>query len=351
MKSKKILVYGYFGYENNQLDGQTIKTRSICELLKENSAELSMTVDYFDTQTFKKNRFNLLKSWYLISKYDILFYLPAHNNLKYLFPFIFFICKFRKIEIHYIVVGGWLSDFIKELPFHRKLLNKIKGIYPQTKDLTDTLIRSYSFKNVIQLHNFRFYKEFKKKDLLNENLQLVFMARINPQKGIKTLFKLSDRLFEIGLEGIRIDLYGQIEDSYKVEFANLLNTKKGNISYCGVLNPDNITCVLKKYDLFLFPTEYYTEGFPGSILDAYIAEVPVVVSRWKYADEFVINNHSGIICEFNNPNDFIDKTIDLISNKEKLKELNKTVKIEKYKYSTEAAWNILKSRILSINLQ
>ena len=338
-------MYGYFGYENNQLDGQTIKTRSIYELLKENATEIDMTVDYFDTQTFKKSRFNLLRSWYLISKYDILFYLPAHNNLKYLFPFIFFICKLKKIDIHYIVVGGWLSNFLKDLPFHRKLLNKVRGIYPQTKELTSNLIENYSFKNVIQLHNFRFYNEFKKKDLLNENLQLVFMARINPQKGIKTLFKLSDRLFEIGLEGIRIDLYGQIEDSYKVEFANLLNTKKGNISYCGVLNPDNITERLKEYDLFLFPTEFFTEGFPGSILDAYIAEVPVVVSRWKYAEEFVKDNESGIICEFDNPNDFIDKTINLLNNKEKLRQLNNTVKKEKHKYSTQAAWHILKERI------
>lgn len=338
-------MYGYFGYENNQLDGQTIKTRSIYELLRENATEINMTVDYFDTQTFKKSRFNLLKSWYLISKYDILFYLPAHNNLKYLFPFIFFICKLKKIDIHYVVVGGWLSDFIEKLPFHGKLLNKIKGIYPQTKELTSDLIKNYSFKNVIQLHNFRFYSEFKKKDLLNENLRLVFMARINPQKGIKTLFKLSEKLFEIGLESIRIDLYGQIQDNYKMEFENLLNTKKGNINYCGVLNPDSITVRLKEYDLFLFPTEFYTEGFPGSILDAYIAEVPVVVSRWKYAEEFVNDNESGIICEFNNSDDFINKTINLINNKEKLMQLNNTVKREKHKYSSHAAWLILKVHI------
>lgn len=130
-----------------------------------------------------------------------------------------------------------------------------------------------------------------------------------------------------------------------MEFENLLNTKKGNINYCGVLNPDSITVRLKEYDLFLFPTEFYTEGFPGSILDAYIAEVPVVVSRWKYAEEFVNDNESGIICEFNNSDDFINKTINLINNKEKLMQLNNTVKREKHKYSSHAAWLILKVHI------
>ena len=344
MKKKKILVYGYFGYENNQLDGQTIKTRSIYELLKNNVAEINMTVDYFDTQTFKASKFTIIKSWYLLSKYDILFYLPAHNNLKFLFPFIFFISKIKKIDIHYIVVGGWLSDFIKKLPFHRKLLNQIKGIYPQTKELTETLVTNYSFNNVLQLHNFRYYKEFEKKGFLNDPLRLVFMARINHQKGVNTLFKLSEKLVEIGLEDISIDLYGQVQENYKVEFENLLNTKKGNINYCGVLEPNNITTVLKEYDLFLFPTKYFTEGFPGSVLDSYIAEVPVIVARWKYADEFVINNESGIVCEFDDEKDFINKTIDLITNREKLQQLNKTVKKEKYKYSSQAAWHILKSR-------
>lgn len=345
MKSKKILVYGYFGYETNQLDGQTIKTRAIFELLEKNAAEINMVVDYFDTQTFKKNKFNLIKSWYLISKSDVLYYLPAHNNLKYLFPFIFFICKLKRIDIHYLVIGGWLSTFLKKLWLHQILLGRIKGIYAETKELKDSLNDLYGFNNLVQLHNFRFYDESQKKYGLNENLRLVFMARINPQKGIKTLFELAERLSERGFDNIPIDIYGQIQNDYELEFKKLINTKKGNVNYCGVLNPNDITRTLKDYDVFLFPTEFYTEGFPGSILDAYIAEVPVIVSQWKYADELVCNNVSGIICEFGNPNDFINKTISLISDREKLNRFYINVKKEKYKYSAQVAWDILKKHI------
>ena len=45
---KRILVLGYFGYLTNQLDGQTVKTRDVYRLVKEQSKDYS--VDYFDTQ-------------------------------------------------------------------------------------------------------------------------------------------------------------------------------------------------------------------------------------------------------------------------------------------------------------
>lgn len=37
----------------------------------------------------------------------------------------------------------------------------------------------------------------------------------------------------------------------------------------------------------LLPTHYYTEGLPGSVLDAYMSGIPIIVSRWKHASEFV----------------------------------------------------------------
>lgn len=36
---KNILIIGYFGYVTNQLDGQTIKTRNVFDLIKRNVGE------------------------------------------------------------------------------------------------------------------------------------------------------------------------------------------------------------------------------------------------------------------------------------------------------------------------
>ncbi|MNK00940.1 Alpha-galactosylglucosyldiacylglycerol synthase [compost metagenome] len=344
--NKKILVYGYFGFETNQLDGQTIKTRSIYELLKLNSDELSMEVEMFDTQIFKNSKINLFKSWVLISKCSVLFYIPAHGNLKYLFPFIYLICKIKGIEIHYVVVGGWLSDFLKKLHLHKFLLKRIKRIYPQTKDLTEALKRNYGFENVIQLHNFRFSNvDSNDSRISDDGLRFVFMARVHPKKGIGTLFKLAEKLDELGYENIVIDIYGPIQSEYKQEFSQLLEQNKGHIQYCGIISPDNIAEVLRNYDLFLLPTEYYTEGFPGSVLDAYLSNVPVVVSKWKYAEEFVEDNKTGIIAAFNDADDFIEKVIWLINNPDKIAVLRNGVVDVKKKYAPEEAWKIIKNNI------
>src|SRR5690606_650923 len=300
MKQIRILVYGYFGYDNNQLDGQTVKTRSIYKLLNKYSDEIDATVSYYDTQRFQVGKLNFLRSLKAILKSNVLFYITARNNLKYLFPIIFIVCKIKNIKIHYVVVGGWLDEYLSKLPLHKFLLKRVKRIYPQTNDLVENLTKM-QFNNVEKLHNFRLIEKpinLNIKSKPNKDLKLVYLARIHPKKGVKTIFDLAELLFKLN-KNITIDLYGQIQNNYEEEFNKLLELSNDNIRYCGELDPEDITNCLLNYDLFLFPTEYYTEGFPGSILDAYIAQVPVVVTNWKYAEEFVDNNKSGIICEFN----------------------------------------------------
>ena len=110
----KVLVLGYFGYETNQIDGQTIKTRDVYTLLKNSSNE---EVSYFDTQSFQKSKFKLLSLLLALIKADIVFYLPAQNNLKFIFPVVYLISKLSSTKINYLVVGGWLVEFLKNKPF------------------------------------------------------------------------------------------------------------------------------------------------------------------------------------------------------------------------------------------
>ena len=43
----------------------------------------------------------------------------------------------------------------------------------------------------------------------------------------------------------------------------------------------------------MFPTRFYTEGIPGTIIDAYAAGVPVIASMWEnYSD--IVNEKTGI---------------------------------------------------------
>lgn len=350
MDKSKVLVLGYFGYVTNQLDGQTVKTRSIYELLKSKEKKTGFILSFFDTQTFQTNRSDVLKMFSKVCKTDILIYIAAHNNLKYFFPIIYLIAKVRRIPIHYIVVGGWLAEFIKNKPLHIHMLRKIKGIYPQTKDLKNKLQSKYNFKNVQQLYNFRMTENILQNKVSinpdNNKLRLVFMARVHRMKGVDVLFHLADELKSSNIHSVSIDIYGPIFDEYKQEFEEKLKVNEF-INYRGILQPADIQKTLSEYDVMLFPTKYFTEGFPGSILDAYIAGIPVIATKWKYADEFIKDDFSGIISPFNNDAVFIEKVKSVIDNPDKLNQLNKGALKYAQIYSPDTAWEVLKEKVFT----
>jgi len=342
MKKSKVLVLGYFGYQTDQLDGQTIKSRSIYNLLRSKQHEYFASVDFFDTQIFKLSKFNLLKMIGAILKCNILIYIPAQNNLRFGFPFIYFLTKLKGIKLHYIVVGGWLIEFLRNKPLHSKLLKKINGVYPQSNLLTDGLKKEYEFNNVRTLHNYRVHKYDAQINPVLDIIRIVFMARIHPMKGVKSIFRLDKEIRRRDLRNIVIDLYGPVFPSYQEEFSSHVKASE-TVNYKGILQPGEIYQTLNKYDLMVLPTKYFTEGFPGSILDAYIAGIPVIVSRWKHAEDFVENGKTGIIYEFNNEQDFFDSVFRLIDNPKEIFKMKKGALSKSDEYSAESAWNILKA--------
>lgn len=344
----RILVLGYFGYVTDQLDGQTVKTRNVFSLIKQHEQELSSEVVFFDTQSLKSNKFNVLLMYYNVLRANKIFYLGAQNNLKYFFPLVFLLSALLRKDLHYVVVGGWLVEFLIGKPLHRFMLNNIKAIYPQTQFLCRQLAQKYNLNNVYKLNNFRIADvdvSVTSRAAPDSVFRLVFMARVHPMKGVNVLFTLADKLKAISFGNVIIDIYGPIHSDYENKFREKLTAYTGIISYEGVLQPDNIYNILAMYDFMLFPTRYFTEGFPGSILDAYIAGIPVVVSRWKYAEEFVEENLSGLICDFNDDESFVSTVCSLLKNKCLMESLKHGAKGQAAKYSPETAWQILRRLI------
>lgn len=344
--SARVLVLGYFGYESNQLDGQTIKTRNVYKMLQSNAGDDE--VSYFDTQSVQSNKRNLITMLRMLWTCDRLFYLPAHNNLKYVFPFVFFLCKLRKVPIEYVVVGGWLADFLHTRSFHRKLLSRVHLILPQTDELTQRLRKEYGFENVYTFPNFRIH-DFIPPEVTGrgEELRLVFMARIRKMKGIDLIFAMLDELMARHGDDlkIRVDFYGPVfsEDEY---FFEQEVKSRSHVEYHGTLAPEDIYQTLCKYDALLLPTRYYTEGFPGSVLDAYIAGIPVVVSKWRYADEFVDHEKSGLVANWDDPDDFIRQVERLYSESELLAKLRVGAIQKARHYSMDRAIKILEPLLI-----
>lgn len=344
MQEKKygICVLGAFGFRVQHYDGQTLKTKNLLDLLKEKD----LNPDYFETQNFKFNKFSVLSMCWKILKCKTLFYLPAQNNLKYLFPIVYILSRLSGNSIHYFVVGGWLKEFLEDKPWHRKKLAKISGIHCETHLMKNLLEKEYGFKNVDVFPNFRI-NDYKPTFHHEEGkLKLVFMARVVKMKGLDTIFSACDKIENSCLEDkISVDFYGQQQDTNNdIEYFNSNIIKYNFVKYHGPLEPGDIYTTLEKYDAMLLPTHYYTEGLPGSILDAYMSGIPAIVTKWKHATEFVDDGKTGIIIPFDDNGDALyDAIMTLFNNIELLNEM-KSSSIEKaYEYSSEKAYKLVMS--------
>ena len=281
----------------NQLDGQTVKTRDVYRLAKEQLN--NCTVDYFDTQELKKNKLLVLKMFWKVMCCKTLFYLPAHNNLKVFFPVIFILSQLFRFRIHYFVVGGWLREYLTHRAIHRFMLSRIKSIHAETKRLKKELEDYYHYKNVDIFPNFRFFN-YNPKPSESDKLRIVFMARVMRQKGIDWIFDMADYIKKNGLqEKFSLTFFGPEDNEDKQYFESNV-AKYGFVEYRGALQPKEIHETLSNYDVMLLPTHFYTEGLPGSVVDAYISGIPVIATEWKHSHEFIDDGKSGFIVTFEN---------------------------------------------------
>ena len=341
---RSILVVGAFGYESNQLDGQTIKTRNVYDMIKK---RCNCDTSYVDTLYLKKRPWLLFNLLYKLCICRTLVLLPAHNNLTYLFPILYFLSKILRYDINCICIGGWQVEFFMGTgkfgyhPHIMSLCKKVKVFMPEMEQLNNELKNICKFNNTVVFPNFRTFDRAPLSISPHKGFRMVFLARVNKHKGYDVIFNSLPYLRKNCPDCI-IDFYGQIASDDKEEFEQLVNSNNDIVSYKGILNQESITATLKGYDVMLLPTHYYTEGFPGSILDAYIAGIPVIVSEWKHAHEFVKNSITGIIVPFEDNQDAFNETILALYNDQNLLNRMKVKAFEEAdKYSEDAAWSIL----------
>lgn len=341
MKRKEnILILGYLGFVTNQLDGQTIKTRSIYQLLEKNTAH---SLDFFDTQTLHGNPLRIFQLVVKAAKARTVIMVPAHNNLKYFFSVLFILSRIFRFRILFIPVGGWLIEFLSDLPLHRKMLAKVEAIFPQTSLMKKQLEHDYGFRNVHVLPNFRHTTYEPPSSIRDDNtFRIVFFARINKRKGLDYMAHLANHIANTyPLGSVVIDFYGPIHEPSEAFFRNELLQHKF-VAYKGVLEPSLVHETLGQYDVLVLPTHYYTEGFPGSILDAYIASIPVIATQWKHANEFIDDQKNGFIIPFENSDrDLCDRIDYLYNHPHQLIEMKAEAALKASSFSPQAAYAVL----------
>jgi glycosyltransferase involved in cell wall biosynthesis len=116
--------------------------------------------------------------------------------------------------------------------------------------------------------------------------KFVFMSHIKRAKGI---FEIIDAVKKLKMD-IEVDVFGPFFEELNAEiFEN-----NPQIRYKGVISPENAIKTLEEYDALLLPTYYKGEGYPGAIIEAYMAGLPVISTKWRSIPE-IVDETTGIL--------------------------------------------------------
>ena len=323
----KICIIGAFGFDmiEKTTGGQPVKTRQLFYTLTDHYGKENIT--YIETYGWKSHPIQMLTNiFHEAQKSDVMIMLPAHNGVQIFARLLVYCKKKYGIRIFYDVIGGWLHEKLHKDGALRKKLMKFDGLWVETSSMMISLV-SQGFKNVSVIPNFKnlvcldpsqFPKEY------SEPYKVCTFSRVTEKKGIEEAIcciqsvncKYNRKVYEL-------DIYGQVDENYESHFYELLRGAGECVNYKGVVSPSESVNILKDYFALLFPTKFYTEGIPGTIIDAYTAGVPIITSLWCNAEDVFEEGVTGWGYEFGNSAQFealLDKASQLPNEFLKMKE-------------------------------
>ena len=103
--------------------------------------------------------------------------------------------------------------------------------------------------------------------------------------------------------------------------------------------------MLKNYYALLFPTRFFTEGIPGTVIDAYAAGVPVVSARWESFADIIDDGVTGIGYTIENTDELIALLENVSSFTQLIDSMRKNCLIKAAEYLPKNALNILVERM------
>lgn len=151
-------------------------------------------------------------------------------------------------------------------------------------------------------------------------LRAVFLGHIREEKGVFVLLESLRRLSAHGNAAVQCDLYGPIYAGASLRFQQEL-AQTSNAAYRGVVEPEAVIPMLRQYDALVFPTHYPGEGHPGVVIEAMMAGVPVVTTRFRSIPEIVQDQVNGLLVEPGNAHLLSDAMHHLATDRQRLAEM------------------------------
>ena len=164
--------------------------------------------------------------------------------------------------------------------------------------------------------NESFRQEIRGKLKISEDtILLLFLGRLNKDKGILDLAEVVNDIIENQKKNISLLIVGPDEENIKSKIKLMCKNTINRIHFVDFT--DQPEKYMSSADLFCLPS--YREGFGMAALEAGACALPVVTSRIYGLVDAVKENHTGLFHEVKNKRQMKDSIIKLVDDK-KLRE-------------------------------
>lgn len=333
----RIGIIGHFGGNENYTDGQTVKVLSIYNAFNQYAPQYK--IDKVDTYYVNRKPSKLIIDFFRCLCLDkkIIFF-PAFRGRTVLFKLLYYVSVLLKRDVYHCCIAGSLDEEIAQHPEWIKYLNHFRANWMESPQQVEVLSK-IGIKRVSYMPNFKQLCSISSGAIDSMKYEKPYrfctFSRVEPMKGIEDALQAIRNVNSQRPNSAILDVYGPIQPGEEVWFDELSANYKAELNYKGVVDPMRSVEVLKDYMALLFPTRYYTEGMPGTIIDAMYAGLPVVARKWKWCDNMITNGHNGIVYDFNKPLQLISILLSICEEPDEIISMKYNCILESQKYSSE----------------
>lgn len=258
-----------------------------------------LQIEWIDT--YNKPLRALVKFILVASKYDTIILSVSHRGRAILAPIVFFYNKIFGSSSILLPAGGKFHEEILSYPpvidkFYLQVFSSTNAILPESESMVSDL--SQVLGSNVEIRQFpnprkrpKVTPDFYTSE--SDRIKMIHLGRLCEEKG--TLFML-ESFNNIPDDEIELDIYGSITGNkkFRTEFYRLVEGDD-RVKYLGVIPHGEVISKLNEYDIFIFPTRYPGEGFPGVLVEAMMAGLMIIASDWNYNSEIVIESQNGLL--------------------------------------------------------
>lgn len=325
-KKTKFLFVGSLPTKKYYFDGERNKSRDVLNALVNRFGKKCSVINLSLNQFVQVAKMVFLSRFF---KYDFVFvskcFVGGSRAIKYLQRFA---KKHNKNKIIFYLIGNGSNGFDDKVIYY-DYVKRVRHVIVESPDVERELISKDIAKkesiSIIPCLKPNYSINPIEKKYPSSTLKLIYFSRITELKGIMdailAISKINDEngrtFFELDIAG------GSGFDEKEQMFLNKIKqiaNQKEYINYLGLnLRIKGIDSYkqLQSYDLHIFPSKFYQECAPGSIIDMFIAGVPTLSSNFPSA-KYIMSDKDSFFFKMNDIEDLENELMLIYNNQQVL---------------------------------